>query len=114
MNVPLITGKEGGMRAGALAAAKQIEQRYLENNAFDDGYPYEEDYEPIARIIEAATALGAGQSIDVLITKHQTYTVTHDGWCLNIKATRYPLTVHHNPDGSVTVGNVGPVEDDDV
>jgi hypothetical protein len=56
----------------------------------------------------------AGDSIDFPITKHLTYTVTHNGWCLNIKATRQPLTVRHNTDGSVTIANSGPVEDDEV
>lgn len=56
----------------------------------------------------------AGESVEVPITKYLTYTVKHDGWTLNVKASRGDLIVRHNPDGSVTIGCNGPVEDDEV
>jgi hypothetical protein len=56
----------------------------------------------------------AGDSIDVQITKHLTYTVKNDGWTLNVKANRGDLIVKHNPDGSVTIGNTGPAVEDEV
>ena len=56
----------------------------------------------------------AGESIDVPITKYLTYTVKHDGWTLNVKASRGQIIVTHNPDGSVSIGNSGAVEDDEV
>ena len=60
------------------------------------------------------TVLPTGHSVQIQVTKYLTYTVTHDGWGLTIKASRGPIVVKHLPDGSVSIGSAGPVEDDEV
>lgn len=70
--------------------------------------------DPKERGRNVVCVLAAGQAVEVPITKYLTYTVRHTGWGPNIKASRGRPIVIQEPDGSITIGSSGPVEDDEV
>ena len=57
--------------------------------------------------------LKPGESVHVAVTKYCSYVIKHDGWGLRITASSGPIVVRHLPDGSVSIGSAGPVENDE-